>query len=271
MKHTRQHPLPFRTALITLATVLVTPETARADEGEAIGGWFPGTALFALTLVAVHLAAPWIRRRLQGWEPIVESLGGGMAIGYVFVHLLPELDKGHALLGRWIFAIALASFVLYYGIEKYLHVRRTRHPDQGETHDTFYFILIHLWIYNWLIVYGTPAEAAENGWRSISVVLALALHLIHSDFAFGTISPKLFDKVGRYVLATAPFAGWLTATWEGKTNESINDIFVALLAGTLLYKVFKEELPDHDESRFAWFLVGVGGFVAFIALTLVGG
>ena len=58
--------------------------------------------------------------------------------------------------------------------------------------------------------------------------------------------------------------------WEGKTNESINDIFVAILAGTLLYKIFKEELTEHEESRFAWFLIRVVGFVAFIALTLIG-
>ena len=68
-------------------------QAATTDEPAHSGfRWFPGTAVFAVVVAAVHLLAPKIRRVLSNKEPIVASFGGGMAAAYVFVHLLPELS-----------------------------------------------------------------------------------------------------------------------------------------------------------------------------------
>jgi len=158
-----------------------------------------------------------------------------MAVAYVFLQLIPELDEGHALLGRMIFVIPLAAFVLFYGIDK-------------------------------LIVYGIPTVAAEAGWRGVPQILALGLHVVHCDFSTGRDNPKAFDRVGRYVLAPAPIVAWVMIVTV-ETSDSVRDIFVAILAGTLLHQVFAEELPEGRESRYVWFVAGVAVFSVVAACT----
>ena len=189
-----------------------------------------------------------------------------MAVGYVFAHLLPELDKGHAMLGEFIFVLALISLIVYYGLEKYMLVHKAKYVDSEGEHRNFRLKLTQLAVYNWLIVYGTPTELAESGFHAIPVVLAIGIHLVHADYSFSGEYPQPFAAWGRYVMAAAPIIGWITVVIDGKTNEELNDIFVALLAGTILYNVFKEELPEHNKSHFRWFLAGAAGFVAFAYL-----
>ena len=192
-----------------------------------------------------------------------------MAAAYVFVHLLPELDKGHALLGRMIFVLSLVSFVVYYGLSMTMQSRSDHQSPAARAPFFFPVKLAQLWIYNWLIIYGTPASAAEDGWRCIGLIIAMALHLAHSDFDLGMQYTKPFDSWGRFVLATAPLVGWISVVLDQKTNETINDILVALLAGVMLYAVFREQIPEHRESRFWWFVLGAAGFVFFVAISVV--
>ena len=216
--------------------------------------WFPGTAVFAISMAVVHIVAPRIRQRLQSHEAIVASFGGGMAAAYVFVHLLPELDKGHALLGRMIFVLSLVSFVVYYGLSMTMQSRIVHQPPGARDPSFFAVKLAQVWIYNWLIIYGTPASAAESGWHCIGLIIAMALHLAHSDYELGMQYTQPFDSWGRFLLATAPLVGWISVVLDQKTNETINDILVALLAGVMLYAVFRERRSPSTASR------GSGGF-----------
>jgi hypothetical protein len=241
------------------------PAMASEEAGKLPFRWFPGTAVFAIVLAVLHLLGPLIRRLLQGREPIVASFGGGMAAAYVFVHLLPALDKGHAIFGSLIFVVALASFVIFYGVSKGLHLLSQRPTRKGEEAYLVRLSAVQMAVCNWLIVYGTPSEAAESGWRAAALVVAMGLHLIHSDFSLGNQHPRMFDARVRYWLAIAAIVGWLTVIANQKTNDTVNDLFIAILAGSLLYSVFSEEIPEYDESRYWWFLTGVVGFVAFVA------
>ena len=88
--------------------------------------------LSALVLAALHLAAPRIRKLPLVPEHVTASFAGGVAVTYVFLHLLPELSEGSRrvrevlgdesertpLLGLEIFAVALSGFLLFYGLER---------------------------------------------------------------------------------------------------------------------------------------------------------
>jgi hypothetical protein len=71
----------------------------------------------AALLALVHLAAPLYRERLRKHSKAVGSLGGGMAVTYVFLQLFPELRGDETILGRRIHLIVLLGFLAYYGIE----------------------------------------------------------------------------------------------------------------------------------------------------------
>ncbi len=118
----------------------------------------------ALTLVlaTLHLAAPRLRRLPGVPESALGSFAGGISVAYVFVHLLPELAEGNekigealeesveatALLDLAIFAVALAGFSLFYGLEHL--ARRSRGREPGAL---FGLHLGAFAIYNALITY----------------------------------------------------------------------------------------------------------------------
>jgi hypothetical protein len=61
------------------------------------------TLAVAVALAAVHLFAPWIRRRLPLTSQAIASFGGGIAATYVFLYLLPRLAEGNQAVAttRW--------------------------------------------------------------------------------------------------------------------------------------------------------------------------
>ena len=224
-----------------------------------------GVAIFAGLLVIAHVMAPWIRSRLQGRAMLVASLGGGMAVAYVFLHLLPELDEGHGLLGELIFAVPLAGFLLQYLVRR----QADRMGSASASSSTSFSAKItNLSVYNWLILYGAPAGHAEVSLHSIPMFVAILLHLVHRDYTLGSEYPSRFDRIGRWLLVVASIAGYLTIVFLRRTNEELNMILVAVLAGSILYSVFSEEVPDDRKVRFRWFLLGVLAFSATVALSM---
>jgi len=259
-------PLPAGFVLALL--LLAFPGIVFAEEpGPPAHPLFPGIAIFSLILAAIHMMAPSIRRLLTPIDHIVRPAGGGLAIGYVFYHLLPELDRARDDVGRTIFVIALASFVAYYGLASFLARREEASVGKDPT-NVFNLKLAQLFIYNWLIVYGIPAEVTRSHLRAILLAFALARHLLQTDYTLGLAHPKPFDRYGRQILALSPIVGWLTVVAQQRTVETTNDIFVALLAGALLYTIFSEDLPEPGKGSFWYFAAGALGFVASAALPL---
>jgi len=155
----------------------------------------------------------------------------------------------------------LFGFIIYYGIECYLKTsKRGIHAAEPGRLDFAIQIAIG-WVYTWLIMYSMPESIQQAGFKIVPVLVALVLHLIYSDFHLGKEFPKLYDRWGRFILASAPIIGWAGDVIYFQDDPAVSTLLVALLAGALIYKLCKYELPDHRESSFAWFLVGVLVFV----------
>lgn len=88
--------------------------------------------LASVALAALHLAAPRIRALPLVPEKRMASFAGGLAVSYVFLHLLPEIATGNEGVGEAlddiiepspltelaIFGVALLGFVAFYGLER---------------------------------------------------------------------------------------------------------------------------------------------------------
>jgi len=242
----------------------LTEETEEEDAEKLMGqtealDW---ALVVALCLAGTHFSAPRLRRFIEPQEAKISSLGGGMAASYVFIHLMSELDEGGELVGSKIHHFVLFGFIIYYGIEYYLkRSKRGLHATEPGRLDFSIQVGIG-WIYTWLIMYSMPESIQRSGFKVVPALVALILHLIYSDFHFGKEFSKLFDRWGRFILASAPLIGWAGDVFYFQDNPAVSDLLVALLAGAVIYKLFKHELPDHDKSSFVWFLVGVLVFVA---------
>ena len=220
-----------------------------------------GALIVAIVLAIAHFTSPRFGRVVETNEVRVSSFGGGLAAAYVFLHLMTELDKGHELVGRRIHLFVLFGFLVYYGIEVFLNWRRQQAGTHNHTRLACLTQIAFGWIYSWLILYSMPESIQQDGFKVIPVLAAMIFHVVYSDFHLSREFPDQFNKWGRHVLATAPLLGWGGDVFYFEANPAVSDLLTAILAGAIIYKLFKHELPEHHKSSFAWFLIGVAAFV----------
>lgn len=190
------------------------------------------------------------------------SLGGGVSISYVFVHLLPEL--GHfsreTELHAGLYVAALAGLIGFYGIEA--HIRR-----KSDQEAAFRLHLGSYAGYNVVVGYLLDAQARDE---TLSGVLfyafALSVHLIINDRALTEHYGTRHAKGGRLTLAGAVLTGVALGTFVELPQTAVA-VFFALLAGSMVLTVIKEELPKERESRLSAF---AGGAALYSALLLLG-
>ncbi|MFP5320306.1 MAG: hypothetical protein ACLGIC_00510 [Acidimicrobiia bacterium] len=230
-------------------------------------------------LALVHVALPALRRRLSGApEGLAASVAGGVAIAYVFVHLLPEVAQGNRevahLLGEHLqvteleevllFLVALSGFLALYGLD---HVAEQRRDQDG----VFATHLGAFALYNALITYALPTRFRTDAGAAVLFVFAMGIHFLLSDRNLAEHYGARFRRVGRPVLVAALWVGYLLALVFAPTSAVVVSTMLALLAGFVLYNVFSDELPSSDRLRFPLFLgsavLYAGVLVAITAAT----
>lgn len=222
----------------------------------------------ATVLAALHVAAPQFHGVLRRHTEAVGSLGGGMAVTYVFLHLFPELEVGVSIFGKRIHVLVLLGFLLYYGAEHSLGLRKSQPGAEVGKRSRFILDLALQWIYGWLLLYSLPDSLKAEGFAIIPLLVAVGLHQVHDDFEMCEAYQSDFNAWGRYVAASGPLFGWVTDLFVFKDDPLVSSVCTAVLAGSCLYKTFNHELPESGHSRFRWFLTGV---VLFIFLHFLAG
>ena len=235
-----------------------------------------------VALVALHLAAPHLRNLPGVPERRTASFAGGIAVAYVFLHLLPELAEGHALLREvfqeaepptplaelGIFLVALVGFCLFYALER--AAERHRAARAGAGPQVFYVHLGSFAIYNGVITYTMSSTYRTSVGFGILFTVAMGLHFVLSDRGLLENYGRLFDRwPPRLVLAAALAVGWALSATLAPTRAITVSLLVAFLSGSVLLNVFKEELPSSRQSSLPWFLAGAalyGGLLAGLTL-----
>lgn len=235
-----------------------------------------------LLLAAAHLSVPTLRRSLRHHEPAAVSFGGGVAVAYVFLHLLPELAAGNREIGRLIgdvgdvtllretttFLVAMVGLVVFYGLE---HMARSRRRSGDDDRAAYWLHLGSYAAYNAVITYSLPLTIRAGLPFAVTFVVAMAVHFILTDRGLGEHYGDRYRRSGRFVVSGALIVGWVSAVIAAPTSTAVVSGMIALLGGAVLLNVFKEELPDDRDSRFPWFLAGAVAYGAvLLALTAMG-
>ena len=214
-----------------------------------------GTTGVAIAFTLVHLYSKPLHRWFYRSEQIALSFSGGMAITYVFLHLLPELEQSTRLLGTPIHFMTLVGFLIFYGVQRWIW---KVHQQNGVRYNVslFWAQLAFASVYNFLLIYALPQQFKESTTLTVIYVIAMGLHLLSSDYGLSERNHQHFYRWGRYVLGAVIMAGLAVDLGTDITNDMLSDTLIAFLAGSLMSNVF-EELPDHKTTSFRWFLAGV--------------
>ncbi|WP_121822559.1 ZIP family transporter [Halostella salina] len=244
-----------------------------------MGSHVPTAGLLALGLAVLHAAAKHLRLTAvvprSGWL----SFGGGVSVAYVFVHVLPELSAGQAAiaatdhpvvdaLAHHAYLIALAGFVLFYGLERYARTAKsdsgTDDPSDGGGPDSsvLWTHLLSYGLLNATIGYLLLGYAAE-GRGAATFAVAMGFHFVVNDDGLRRHHAAGYDRWGRWVLAAAILAGWFLAAVVDLGHAASLSAY-AFVGGGVVLNVIKEELPAERESRFGYFLAGAVTYAAVL-------
>lgn len=246
-------------------------------------------AALTVVLAGLHLAAPHIRKLPFVPERYMGSFAGGLAVAYVFLHLLPEIAAGNEAIGEAlsdvldptpllelaIFLVALAGFTAFYGLERLAVAYGSRDQDAGSHHGrggtggsagVYWLHLASFMVYNVLITYTMVLRVRTGLLFAVLFTVAMGLHFVLTDRGLTEHYPHRFATNGRILLAGALVAGWVLAAVFAPTSTLLVALMTALLGGSVLLNVFKEEIPTNRGSSFAWFTIGLVLYSVLLAV-----
>ena len=231
------------------------------------------TAFVSLT----HIFAPRILdstllNRTSSRQDAIASFAGGVAIAYVFVHLLPELADGEeafnlaGLTGALpdlfiqssLFFVALIGLVTFY----FLDAKAESKPNSSKQLYRIHLGMIALLS---LIFAYTNFDRIEIG-ADFAVLFAvvMSLHFILTDRGMARAHPKHFRREDRWLLSAALALGLLLSFIAPPPNELWVAIPTGFLGGAVLMGVFREELPSVKVARLGWFAFAVVSFSSLL-------
>ncbi len=250
-----------------------------------------GIALGLVAVLAVlHLAAPHIRKLPLVPERRTGSFAGGLAVAYVFLHLLPEVAAGNEAVGEalsdvleptpllelGIFLVALTGFTVFYGLERLATAGGSRDrastsapagPAQPREPAGVYWVhLGSFLVYNGLITYTMALRVRTGLLFAVLFTVAMGLHFILTDRGLAEHYPQRFRATGRLLLAGALLAGWALSAVAAPTSTLLVAVLTAALGGSVLLNVFKEEVPSNRSSSFGWFTIGLVLYSVLLAV-----
>ncbi|HEX5738455.1 MAG TPA: hypothetical protein VFY22_08095 [Hydrogenophaga sp.] len=248
-------------------------------------------------LALVHLGVSGLHRLREQPRRFWLSMGGGTAVAYVFLHLLPELQHHQGeleqaseevigWLERHVYLLAMLGLTMFYGLERLVlrerqaRSQRSSHaadtdldaghsppadqsPSEQTSAATFWLSMSGFTIYNALIGY-LLVEQAGRGMGSLMLLTgAMALHFLVNDHALREHHQTRYHRTGRWVLSAAVLLGTGVGL-TGAVPPLVVSLLVAFLAGGVMLNVLKEELPETHASSFIAFMLGMVGYAALL-------
>ncbi|MBD2089001.1 hypothetical protein H6F67_03925 [Microcoleus sp. FACHB-1515] len=234
--------------------------------------------VLAIGLALIHLFA--CRLRLLRSTPRSRwlSLGSGVSVAYVFVHILPDLSRAQetvqqqfdaeiAFLEHHVYLVAMLGLAAFYGLERAAKTSRKRNQAAGDGDVTsarvFWLHIASFALYNALIGYLLVHREVPGLTSLLFFAIAMALHFFVNDNGLREHHKKMYDKLGRWILAAAVVAGWAIGVGTAISQAAIA-VLSAFLAGGVVLNVLKEELPEERESHFWSFALGAIGYAALL-------
>lgn len=238
------------------------------------------TFLCALGFSLIHFLSKYMKFAGKIPRSRFLSLAAGVAVSYVFVHLLPELNEYQDIVSKRLnngifqyienhtYIIALFGLVLFYSLERLVKLSNESHslkdPDKPRS-GIFWIHIASFFIYNAVIGYLLVHQLFNRTYGLLFYFLALGVHFITNDWSLRKDHKQIYDTYGRLLLSFAILFGWGVGTLTEISDFGIS-ILQAFIAGGVILNVMKEELPSEQKSSISSFLAGVIGYTALLLL-----
>ncbi len=202
-------------------------------------------------LAAIHLFAN--RAKVLGWvwHGRFLSFASGLSFAYVFIDLLPSLEKGEPALKRSLdpllpyldrhsYLIALIGILFYYGIQ-----------SRPSTSTTQWIKSSGYLLFNFLIG-ATLSDSSNPEIQPLALfTIAIGMHYFVRDHLAKVAKEQPLQWTLISSLFLGYFIGYLT-----ELPDTALAVGISFVAGGILLNVFHYELPKQEKGGYLYFLLG---------------
>lgn len=211
--------------------------------------------LSLIILGAVHFFANKVAILGWVWHGRFLSFAAGISFAYVFVDLLPTLEKGSPVvketfgnivpyLGLHAYVISLLGVLFYYGLH-----------TQQKSEKNFWLAISGYMLFNF-IVGMTLSDSYDPEIQPIALfTVAMGMHYFIHDHNIAIDQPQLYLSTARWLLVFALFIGYVAGLWIPIPNAIIA-IIVSFISGGILLNAFRYELPKREQVGYGFFVCG---------------
>lgn len=216
----------------------------------------------------IHLGAAKIRLFSTNVQRRFLSFGGGVALTYVFLDILPKLGESELLikkvldgafpyLERHVYILALTGFLLFFLVE--------RHSSQKNGGGIWVSLSAYA-IFNFFVGYAVMDKNNPEVRPLALFAFAMALHYFTNDFALCTSHGDEYGRFEKWILTAFLFAGWLVGTFFVLPGVAIA-LVSAFIGGGIMMNVVRHELPTNKTNSINSFLLACA-FYSIILLSV---
>lgn len=240
--------------------------TGSPTPGELVQS-FVGAALFASAfLFGRHVAG---QHGLVKDGRLLVSLGAGMSVAYVFVHVLPGLANLRTVFmvsttletpfeGRVLYLLALVGFLAFYSLDS-VSSRLTRSGGDRPSRIALGLNVAGFAAYGWLLSYLLLHHFGSSSFSPVLFAVAIVLHLFGVNHGLHARHGAGYDRIGRPVIAGMCLLGWVAGALVSLPPDVLAPV-LAFVAGAVIMNSAIMELPDGREMSVIPFLGGGLGY-----------
>ncbi len=209
------------------------------------------------------------------------SFGAGVSVAYVFVHLLPDLETARVVFVQSTSHIslpfrdlsvnlaAMIGFLAFYSLENMVvwskNTAGKRKGAGAAGGPVFWLHIGGLAAFVWLISYLRIQNIDEGTVPLALYTAAMGLHFLAMDYALSREHGKLYERVGRKVLAASSILGWVVGAVAELPLPGVVVLF-GFVSGAVMMNSMIMELPREKEGKLGSFLLGGLIYTALILL-----
>lgn len=217
----------------------------------------PSGLLVVFVFAFIHIFANQAKLLGWVWHGRFLSFAAGISFAYVFVDLLPALEKGQPALKetfdkiipyftRHAYLIALIGVLFFYGLHR---------QSSAGTPRNFWLATGGYLLFNFLMGASLSDSSNPDIQPLWLFTIAMGMHYLIRDHNAAVDDAQLYELEARWWLVAALFAGYGVG-YLTHIPDAVIAVVVSFLAGGVFLNALRYELPKREQVGYPFFVLG---------------
>jgi len=231
-----------------------------------------GILLLSGAFAAAHFCHRFTLQIRRRWK----ALSAGVAIAYIFVNVMPELEEHRPAVAstvagnllnadKRIYLWALMGFIAFAGLSRLQYIKPASGPRQDDSgivyRGTMAGWAVYLLLIGYLMLHRDDSSAVSL-WL---FVFAMGLHVFMVDNQLAERFEGLYEPWGRRLLVACLLVGWVMGLADVLPDSFTSRLFAFVAGGVVVTSAHEEESFERG-GRFWWFAGGASAYTLLLML-----